>query len=137
MKGLRDNQTVALFCVIKLKGDLGQSRHLMKRAKPGRGAKLICSPGAEMWFPWSLGRYKTIGCFPQLLSALYGHQETTTLSWAASRRKFSDQGIWDRKEIKSRRWGIPGGSVVKNWPANAGVMGSIPGSRRSHMPQGH
>lgn len=26
-----DNQTVALFCVIRLKGDLGQSRHLMER----------------------------------------------------------------------------------------------------------
>ena len=28
-----------------------------------------------------------------------------------------------------------GGSVVKNWPANAGDMGSIPGPGRSHMPQ--
>ena len=102
MKGLGHNQTVAVFCVIRLKGDLGQSRHLMKRAKPGRRAKLVCSPRAETWFPWSLGRYETIGCFPRLLSALYGHQETTTLSWAASGRKFSDQGIWDRKEIKSR-----------------------------------
>ena len=27
--------------------------------------------------------------------------------------------------------GFPGGSVVKNQPANAGVMGSIPGSGRS------
>jgi len=137
MKGLGHNQTVALFCVIRLKGDLGQSRHLMKRAKPGRRAKLVCSPRAETWFPWSLGRYETIGCFPRLLSALYGHQETTTLSWAASGRKFSDQGIWDRKEIKSRRWGIPDGSVVKNWPANAGVTGLIPGSGRSHMPRSH
>ena len=137
MKGLGDNQTVALFCVIRLKGDLGQSRHLMKRAKPGRRAKLVCSARAETWFPWRLGRYETIGCFPRLLSALYGHQETTTLSWAASGRKFSNQGIWDRKEIKSRRWGIPGGSVVKNWPANAGVTGLIPGSGRSHMPRSH
>ena len=29
--------------------------------------------------------------------------------------------------------GFPGGSVVKNPPANAGDMGSIPGPRRSHM----
>ena len=28
--------------------------------------------------------------------------------------------------------GFPGGSVVKNLPANAGVTGSIPGSGRSH-----
>ena len=29
---------------------------------------------------------------------------------------------------------FPGGSVVKNLPASAGDMGSIPGSGRSHMP---
>ena len=28
-------------------------------------------------------------------------------------------------------WGFPGGSVVKNLPANAGDGGSIPGSGRS------
>ena len=28
-----------------------------------------------------------------------------------------------------------GGPVVKNLPANAGNVGSIPGPRRSHMPQ--
>ena len=33
---------------------------------------------------------------------------------------FSAQGMWD-----------PGGSMVKNLPANAGVMDSIPGLRRS------
>ena len=30
--------------------------------------------------------------------------------------------------------GFPGGSVVKNLPANAGDMGSIPHLGRSHMP---
>ena len=30
---------------------------------------------------------------------------------------------------------LPGGPVVKNPPANAGDMGSIPGSGRFHMPQ--
>ena len=29
------------------------------------------------------------------------------------------------------KWGFPGGSVVKNLPANAGYMGSIPEFRRS------
>ena len=30
---------------------------------------------------------------------------------------------------------FPGGTVVKNPPANAGDMGSIPGPGRSHMPR--
>ena len=30
--------------------------------------------------------------------------------------------------------GFPGGTMVKNPPANAGDMGSIPGPGRSHMP---
>ena len=33
----------------------------------------------------------------------------------------------------NRFWDFPGGAVVKNPPANAGVMGSIPGPGRSHM----
>ena len=34
----------------------------------------------------------------------------------------------------SKIWeGFPGGSVVKNPPANAGDMGSIPDPGRSHM----
>lgn len=42
-----DNQTVALFCVIRLKGDLGQSRHLMERERqnlegePDQSADLV------------------------------------------------------------------------------------------------
>ena len=32
-------------------------------------------------------------------------------------------------------WGLPGGSVVKNLPANAGDTGSVPDLGRSHMPQ--
>ena len=30
-------------------------------------------------------------------------------------------------------WDFPGGTVVKNLPANAGDTGSIPGPGRSHM----
>ena len=33
------------------------------------------------------------------------------------------------------RGDFPGGAVVKNPPANAGDMGSIPGPGKSHMPQ--
>ena len=32
-------------------------------------------------------------------------------------------------------WGFPGGSVVKNLPANAGDTSSSPGLGRSHMPR--
>ena len=34
--------------------------------------------------------------------------------------------------IRNREGDFPGGAVVKNPPANAGDMGSIPGPRRSH-----
>ena len=32
-------------------------------------------------------------------------------------------------------WGFPGGTVVKNLPANSGDTGSSPGLGRSHMPR--
>ena len=37
--------------------------------------------------------------------------------------------------IKNAQSGFPDGSVVKNPPANAGDMGSIPDLGRSHMPR--
>ena len=37
--------------------------------------------------------------------------------------------------IKKRPLDFPGGSVVKNPPANAGDTGSSPDAGRSHMPQ--
>ena len=37
--------------------------------------------------------------------------------------------------LKFYYWGIPGGAVVENLPANAGDTGSSPGPGRSHMPQ--
>ena len=39
------------------------------------------------------------------------------------------------KGKKEGKRDFPGGAVVKNAPANAGDMGSIPGPGRSHMPQ--
>ena len=36
--------------------------------------------------------------------------------------------------VKKTREGFPGGTVVKNLPANAGDTGSSPGPGRSHMP---
>ena len=35
--------------------------------------------------------------------------------------------------LRSRAQGFPGGSVVKDLPANAGDSGSIPGPGESHM----
>ena len=40
-----------------------------------------------------------------------------------------------RKQLKKKSWGFPGGSVVKNPPANAGDTCSIPGLGRLHMPR--
>ena len=37
--------------------------------------------------------------------------------------------------LKNERGDFPGGTVVKNLPANAGDMGSIPGLGRFHMPR--
>ena len=37
--------------------------------------------------------------------------------------------------LKSHLLGFPGGTMVKNPPANAGDRGSSPGPGRSHMPQ--
>ena len=38
-------------------------------------------------------------------------------------------------KAKQESAGFPGGTVVKNPPANAGDMGSSPGPGRSHMPR--
>ena len=44
----------------------------------------------------------------------------------------------EKLDIKESAWGdFPGGAVVKNPPANAGDMGSIPGPGRSHMPRSY
>ena len=46
--------------------------------------------------------------------------------------------FWSLKNEKLKKKDIrdfPGGTVVKNPPANAGDMGLIPGLGRSHMPQ--
>ena len=38
---------------------------------------------------------------------------------------------WDNSYNINLSWGFPGGSVVKNTPANAGDAGSIPGLKGS------
>jgi len=47
--------------------------------------------------------------------------------------KLASSGTFDEFE-STPWWGFPGGSVVKNPPANAKDMGLIPGPRRSLMP---
>ena len=42
--------------------------------------------------------------------------------------------VWQQLYERPLAWGFPGGSVVKNPPANAGDKGSIPGAGRPHMP---
>ena len=47
---------------------------------------------------------------------------------------------WEALQILQQRrtdWGFPGGSVVKNLPANAGDTALIPDRGRCHMPQGN
>ena len=43
--------------------------------------------------------------------------------------------IWHITDAQSKPtvWGFPGGTVVRNPPANAGDTGSSPGRVRSHM----
>ena len=47
------------------------------------------------------------------------------------KRKLKLLKLW----MKLGMSGFPGGTVVKNPPANAGDMGSSPGPGRSHMPR--
>ena len=43
--------------------------------------------------------------------------------------------VWMVTSIKVVPGGFPGGTVVKNPPANAGDTGSNPGPGRSHVPR--
>ena len=42
-----------------------------------------------------------------------------------------------RQALKKKTQGFPGGSVVKNPPANAGDTGLIPNPEESHMPRSY
>ena len=48
----------------------------------------------------------------------------------------SDENHWNLFPVlKLDCWGVPGGAVVENLPANAGDTGLSPGLGRSHMPR--
>ena len=54
---------------------------------------------------------------------------------ALVKKAFIKITIQIHKHLKTIFWGFPGGTVVKNPPANAGDTGSSPGPGRSHMPR--
>ena len=71
---------------------------------------------------------------------------TESLSWNSRQHKIINSVFpmflisinWASEQsmnYQKTQLGFPGGAVVKNPPANAGDMGSIPGPGRSHMPQ--
>ena len=76
--------------------------------------------------PWQLRALINTLCLPYLLSYPCCCKE----GWATS---LGGNGEGSHQE--AARPGSPGDPVVKNPPANAGDMGSIPAPGRSHMPQ--
>ena len=68
---------------------------------------------------------------PRLIRYRSGLRE----SWGVGRSKKWRQGEQSLALPQEKSvLGFPGGAVVKNPPANAGDVGSIPGLGRSHMP---
>ena len=61
-------------------------------------------------------------------------QKTESANLKISHVKSSNERRKKKREfLKSGERDFPGGTVVKNLPANAGDTGSIPGPGRSHM----
>ena len=63
-----------------------------------------------------------------------GHrgEQGTIKFWGTQESKpFFSKWIWHQNHLD---WDFPGGTVIKNPPANAGDTGSSPGPGRSHMP---
>ena len=48
--------------------------------------------------------------------------------------KINSKILKQLRDLKKHYWDLPGGTVVKNLPTNAGDTGSSPGPGRSHMP---
>ena len=65
-----------------------------------------------------------------LSQELYNLLPSLPQLWAQSWLKHS---IPQKLFLKAQARGFPGGSVVKNLPANAGDTGLIPGQGRSHL----
>ena len=72
---------------------------------------------------------------PQREKKGYVHTETCTQMFTAASFIIAKNQKQPKCPSTSEWRGFPGGTVVKNLPANAGDMGSSPGLGRSHMPQ--
>ena len=63
------------------------------------------------------------------------HTHTDLKGNFISDARFPAEWLLKSQRIRMLRKGFPGGSVVKNLPADAGDTGSIPGLGRPYMPQ--
>ena len=61
--------------------------------------------------------------------------ESLSPGWKTSKGCLGYKVLMESVNQKLSPWDFPGGTVVKNLPANAGDTGSIPGLGRSHVPQ--
>ena len=64
----------------------------------------------------------------------------TSVQWKTMSGEWEDAPHNGRKylqkiDLKKNCWGFPGGTMIKNLPANAGDTGLSPGPGRSHMPR--
>ena len=59
----------------------------------------------------------------------------TEVGIGKKKQRSRNKGQKLRQVRKQGQGGFPGGSVIKNPPANAGDTGSIPDPARSHMPR--
>ena len=69
-------------------------------------------------------------CYQKVLWFTSGFMKTNTQYSVLSLSSFSSLD-------QCKKLGFPGGSVIKNLPANAGVTGSVPGLGGFHMPRSH
>ena len=106
---------------------------------------LVPWPGIEPTPPalavWSLNHWtaREVPHVLLLLFAFYSWGNWGSQGWTAQSNTFSmgkpDWNLKSKLDVKSFLQGFPGGTVVKNPPANAGDMGLSPGLGRSHMPR--
>lgn len=69
-----NHQTVALFCVIRLKGELEQSRHSMGGRRAWKGSQSLLLTWNGDVVSVELGKYEVTGFIPWILPAFHGHQ---------------------------------------------------------------
>ena len=98
--------------------------------RPGRPGKHSCSPG----FPESCVCIE--GCAGPAgthRSSSHPRDQAPQSIIHEAQHPRNDKTCKRKSDILKRVWDVPGGTVDKNLPGNAGDMGAIPGLRRSHM----